>query len=500
MRKLLIGVAALLLIVSAIVAYFFWFHIRITDYPVPPRVDTPPQFEPQQSTVIATVGLPLAQVRDGLEREIPRTLASIDRRVVDCIPRETVRIAGRELFRTPKVGCTLVGRVTRGSITMSGKGQMLSASFPVSASIDIRDVGGIIERETATASAVLQMQARLGVAGDWQLRPDIRIGYRWTTEPGITVAGQRITFTRQTDAELVGILKRTERQLETQVRNVNIRSEIEKAWKSGFATLSLNGENPPVWLRLAPEGAGAGGVRVSGREISADVMLRADLQVFVGDEPAAPEATALGPNLGVPQAPGFDVTVPVLADYREVEPVILRALRRFSDDGITIEGVGKINARFDNVTVYATENGRIAVGIEGEVARSGAMSDWFEVRSRGTVWLTGTPVSEPDSEIARIEGLEVFGDMDRGMGDLLVRILERKDVRGLIEGELVEDFSRDYNDVVGKARRGIEAVTVGDLELSFDVEELEHDEISATGAGLFMPVSAKGSVTTRVER
>ena len=101
--------------------------------------------------------------------------------------------------------------------------------------------------------------------------------------------------------------------------------------------------------------------------------------------------------------------------------------------------------------------------------------------------------------MVRIEALAIYGDMELGVAYLLVRILASDDVRALIERELVEDFSHDYDSVIGKAQKGIEAVNVGDLELSFDVKELEHGAISATGKGLFMPVSAKGSVATRLD-
>ncbi|KEO90479.1 hypothetical protein EH31_10350 [Erythrobacter longus] len=497
-RKALFGVATVAVLLAGAAIYFIWFYVRIQDYSIPPRVETPPDYETHPSVVVTSVRVPIDQVRRGLEQDTPRTLFKINQRVEECVPRETVRIFKQNLFRTPKISCNLVGEVRRGTISLGGSGRTLSASFPVNAEIEIRDIGDIIKRETASATAIMTMRATLGVNADWRLRPDVRISYQWFEEPSVIVAGQRIKLTKFADPELRKILASVERSLEAQIRKVDLRSQVNSAWRSGFDTISLNRENPPVWLRVLPREAGTSGVRIAANSISTDLMLRADLEVFVGEEPAQPDATPLSANVGVSGGRGFDVTIPVLADYAQVEPVILRALRRLADRGIAKEELGTLNVTFETVTLYATENGRIAVGVEAEVEPVGNITGRIWGRSRGVVWLTGTPVTAPNSEVIRVEGLQVFGDMNTDIGDLLVRVLASDEVRTEIEQALVEDFAKDYEDVIGKARRGIRSVRLGDFDLSFDVADIKHGKITATGAGLFMPVSAQGSVTTKI--
>ncbi len=497
-RKLPLGIIALVALISAVLVYFVWFHVRILDFPVPDRIDTPPEYETEQSVVVTSLAIPIDQVRRGLERDLPRTLVQIDQRVEECVPRETVRLFKQNLFRTPRIGCNLFGEIRRGTISMSGSGRTLTASFPINAEIEIRDIGDVIKRETASATAIMTMRATLGINGDWSLRPDVSISYEWFEEPGIVVAGQRITFTKQADPEIRRILRSVETKLEAQIRQVDFRKEVAGAWRSGFDTISVNRDNPPVWLRLTPEQAGTSGVRVIGRNITTDLMLRADLEVFVGQEPARPDATALGSNIGVQRGRGFDITVPVLADYSEIEPVILRALNRLAERGIAKEELGELDVIFNAVTVYATHGGRIAVGIEAEVEPIGNITGRIWGSSSGVVWLTGTPMTEPNSEVVQVKDLEVFGDMDSDVGDLLLRVLASDDVRMEIEKALIEDFRSDYDDVIGKARAGIRSVRVGDLNLSFDVSSIDHGAISATGQGLFMPVTASGSVTTQI--
>lgn len=497
-RKALIGLSAIALLLLGAAAFFILFYVHIEDYPTPKRINTPPNYETEQSVVVTSISVPIGKVRQGLEQDVPRTLFRINQRIEECVPRETVRLFKQDLFRTPKVGCTLVGTVRRGSITLGGSGQTLSASFPIDAEIEIRDIGDVIKRETVSASAVMNMRAKLGVTGDWKISPDIHISYTWLKEPGVMVAGQRIKLTKFVEPKFKTILHSVERRLEAQIRKVDLRSDVSKAWQSGFDTISLNRENPPVWLRLTPEQAGTSGVRVAGSSILTDLMLKAKLNVIVGDEPSKPDAQPLGANIGVSRGRGFDVVVPVLADYAEVEPVILRALQKLADRGIANEDYGKLDVSFRNVTLYATENGRIAVGVEAAVEPIGSLTGRTWGKSRGVVWLTGTPVTEPNSEVVRVEGLEIFGNTDTEMGDLLIRVLESEEVKKEIERALVEDFARDYEDVIGKAQRGIGSVKLGAFNLSFDVDTIDHGAIIATGAGLFMPVSAKGGVTTKI--
>ena len=119
---------------------------------------------------------------------------------------------------------------------------------------------------------------------------------------------------------------------------------------------------------------------------------------------------------------------------------------------------------------------------------------------QGTVWLTATPVTRAGSEVLTIEGLSLYGDMDGYSGDLIIALLDQPAIKSKIESALVTDFREDYTRVVGKARKGLESVQVGRANLAFEVEDFAHGAIEVTGAGLYLPVTASGTVTTRLGR
>ncbi|MEM6857503.1 MAG: DUF4403 family protein [Pseudomonadota bacterium] len=477
--KYIFGALALLVIVF--VGLVIWSSTQVTQYPVPPRVENELKLEAAQSVVVTRATAPIGTIRKRLETALPTTLVTLDKRVEECVPKQQVKALGIKLFKMPRLACNLVGEITRGPITLGGSGSVLRAKVPIEVRIEVQNLGDIIKRETVTAAADVTVLARLGVGPDWTINSQLDLSYKWTTEPGINFAGQRITLTGPADDALAKSLNAIERELEGEIRKVDLRSEIEKVWREGHDSVSINRKNPPVWMRITPRQVGAGSLSVSRTDIAVDVMLDAALELTVGDRPEPAEPGPLGSNIGVASAPGFNLSVPVLADYKQLEPVILKALRKVSAHEIIGNRSSGIEAKFKSVELYATKNGRLAVGIETQVVPTGSFS-WAS--TSGTVWLTGQPVTTGGSEVLTIENLEVYGDMDRAAGDVLLGFLDRPVIRIRIQDALVTDFRKDYDEVVRKAEKGLKSIKVGTARLSFEVEELEHGAISVTGAGL----------------
>ena len=491
------GIAGVLLL-AILAMRMVWVANTIKEYPAPLRVETPLDFVPDDSVVVANISAPLDTVSSRLEVALPKTLVALDERVEECIPREEVSALGVDLFKTPRLGCNLKGEITRGRITLAGAGDTLMVLVPIKARIEILDLGDVVKRETVTAAADVKVAARLTVNRDWGLRPQLNLTYNWSEEPGIDFLGRRVTFTKLADKVLAQSLNDIEGVLEAEIRKVNLRSDVADIWREAHDIVSVNRDNPPGWLRITPRRIGAGSLNVVSSRVSAQVMVAAGLELVVGDRPEPGRPGPLGENGGVPAQPGFTVNVPVLADYAELEPVLLRELQKLSTSGLLREKGLNVSVDFHSVTIYATERNRLAVGIEARVRSTGRFADKYWARSRGRVWLTADPITQEGSEILTIENLEINGDMDRYSGDLLVRLLGNPVIKSRIQTALTTNFRRDYDDVVAKARKGLASVKVGDARLAFDVDEFSHGKVSVTGAGLFMPVTSRGTVAARV--
>ncbi|NML93135.1 DUF4403 family protein [Novosphingobium olei] len=474
---------------------------RQAKFTPPPRATD--GFDPpaQKSHIAVPVEARLALFRTSLESAVPRLLWTIDERGKTCVTSSKVKLLVVKV-KTPKLKCDLQGQVTRGALSLSGRGSDFIVTMPIHAVVHARNVAGML-KETASADAQVRAVVRLDLARDWNPRAKVRIEYGWTTEPGIDFLGQRIRFTDKANEKLAPVIKDVERTVEREVAKLNLRGEVANAWAQAFTSLQLNRENPPVWMRITPDKLHYGGYRVEGDaarggKLRLDLGMTATTETFVGPRPADPAPKPLPAPSPLDRRAGKLVFfIPVIADYRELEPVIAKALVKRSVRPFDIPGVGPVRAQFGKVTAYGTGHGKIAVGVQfsaSDVAnRLGT--------SRGTVWLTGTPTNAPNSRKVRFVDLSVDGATDGVGTELLLKLASLPEVNGVIADALAQDFAKDYDKLIGKIDRAIEQKREGALLIRAQIDEVETGTLIAAGQGLYLPVKASGTAAiTLVER
>ncbi|MGK6323938.1 DUF4403 family protein [Sphingomonas sp. DT-51] len=459
------------------------------DTAAPPRVGAQVGRLPaESSTIVVPVAADLATLEQGLNKETPRVLWTIDEHRDRCVAAKKLDLGIAKVKVLPDLGCRLVGQVTRGVIRLSGEGERLDLVMPVRAAVAAQNVGGVLSK-TVTGSAVVRATGRLGIVGDWQPTAKLDIAYDWREQPGIDVAGQRITFTSRADAKLKGVVRKLERDLPRQLAKLQLRDQLAALWAQGFTSIELSKHNPPAWLRVTPRALGFGGYRVDGRRLRLTLAADALTETFVGVRPQDPAATPLPPPSRVAQHAGLRFSVPVLADYRTLEPVVERTLRKLAARGISITAVGPVDVAFGKVTVFATTGGRLAVGVRAKVTPRAAHS----VTTSGEAWLTAMPYNDPGSQLVRARDVRLVARTNSAALDLLIRLLGEAQVQSAVALALQHDFRGDYTELLGKAQRAIGSRRQGDFLLSTDVTSVENGQLQVTGAGLFLPVRAQGS-------
>ena len=471
--------------------------------PRPPRVDSAPVIPQLASTLVVPVNVRLADLESELNRATPQTLWSIDQREDKCVPAQRLtacaikrkdgscRIGIKKLKVTPDLSCRIVGQVTRGRIALGGSGGNIAITMPVRATVSAQDVGGIIKRETATGAASVRAVAKLGTTPGWQPTATVRIAYDWTNPPGVTILGKRVNFVSKADAKLAGVIAGLERSLPKQLAKVQVRDKVAAAWRGAFSTLLLNRDRPPVWMRVTPQRLGVQGYSVQGRNLLLTVAAEATAETFVGIKPDAPPPTPLPPASPRIGQRGLRFNIPVLADYGELEPVVERALAKRAARGITLPKLGPVDVHFGGVTIYATDNGRLAVGVP---VRAKLQSGYLGER-RGEVWLTGLPFNAPDSEVIRVDALQIKTRSDSKAVDLMVALFTDPDTIGAIQAALTENFAKDYDHVLTAARRALAERREGDFQLTAKIDQVHHGRIVVTGRGLFLLVEASGAAS-----
>ena len=461
---------------------------------VPPRVNDAIKIEPQTSLIAVPIRADLSDLAATLEREVPRTLWTIDKPGQTCVASEDIDL-GIATLETPEIKCRLVGEVTRGRVTLGGEGREIRLSMPLHATIRAEDIGGILKRETAEADAMATAIIRLDLSRDWQPDGTVNLSYRWTDSPHLEFLGQRIELREQADEELRPILARLERELPGQLGQLQLRRRVEEAWNSAFTTLELNRVNPPVWMRVKPQEVLYGGYDIRDGRLRLRLGMSVLAETFVGDRPADPSPAPL-PNLRPldTDVGNFTLSVPVLADYRQLEPVLMEALRKRSRRPFDVPGVGPVRAQFRKVVIYGTENGRIAVGINFTASELDDPDD----PTTGTVWMTALPVNAVNSRKVGFTDFAISGTTDMTGGDLVLKLANAPVLQSYISASLAQDFENDFEELLAKVDRAITNKREGDIVIDAQIARTRTGRIRAAGNGVFLPVRAEGTASIRL--
>ncbi|HUD28534.1 MAG TPA: DUF4403 family protein [Novosphingobium sp.] len=462
----------------------------------PPRAHDAIKVDPQASLITVPIHADLGNLAAALEKDIPRTLWTIDKPDQTCVPSKQVDI-GIAKIKTPTLKCRIVGEVRRGPLRFAGKGSEIVLDMPLHAVVRAEDIGGVLKRETATADAMAHAVVRLTLAQDWSPRGTVDIRYDWTNRPHLDFLGKRIDFTEQAEEKLAPVVARLERELPGQLGKLEVRRQVERAWNSAFTTLSLNRENPPVWMRVSPKELQYGGYQLDGRRLVLNLGVKAVTETRVGKRPADPTPTPLPPVRPLEaQAGKLAFFIPVVADYAQLEPVLMKALHKRSRRPFAVPGVGPVRAEFRKATIYGTTGGRIAVGVEFTATDlAGRVGP-----ARGTVWMTGLPVNADNSRRVGFENFEVSGSTDVTGGNLILRLANTPGMAHTIAAALAQNFENDYNKLLGKIDRAIEDKREGNLLISAEVTRTRTGRIKAAGQGLYLPVWAEGTASITVQR
>jgi hypothetical protein len=484
---------------------------RGKDTPGPPRLKAEAQVPVAVSRVTVPVRADLAALEARLNAEIPTLLYSIDRQEKACVPaaRATLclkherpckgeacrnvpcKVGFKGAKVTPTLGCRVVGEVTRGPIRLSGEGDLIRLRMPVSAEVSAKDVGRILS-ETATAEAEVRADIRLGMQPDWTPTAKVEIDYSWTEKPGIELLGQRFTFARRADPELAKLIRKLEADLPRELKSLHPRARLEQAWSKGFTAIELNERHPPVWMRLTPQQLGYGGYRLEEGQLVLKLELEAKAETFVGDRPADPPVAPLPPMTPVSGTPGFRVIAPVIADYAQLEPVLERALDKLAARPIEVPAVGAVKADFGTPTIYATEGGRVAIGLP--IAARSAVG----ISTRGKVWLTGVPFNAPNSPLVKVRDLQIAGRTDNATGDLLIQLAGSPAVLGEIERAMAQDFGRDLAKLKAKIDRALTDKQLGSVVLNVRLDGIRYGVVKPLAQGAYLPVEVTGTGDLRL--
>ena len=446
----------------------------------PPRATAAAPIPAAPSTIAVPLVADLASLQRLLDAQLPQTLWTIDQGGVKC--------AG-------PLKCHVVGAAVRGPITLHGAGRDIVADIPVRAEVHARHIVGVVGA-TARGEAMLHARIRLAVARDWRVRGTVRLAYDWQTPPTIAILGAHIRFTDKADAKLRPVMAKLERTLPATLDRLDLPAKIAGLWAHAFTVFSLNAANPPVWMRVVPQRMAFGGYTVADGRLRLDLALTALTQVTVGPRPPPPPPTALPAMAAMPMTgPGGEVRafVPVVADYREIVPVIAKALAKRETYPFDLPGTGAIMVHFANVQAWGAPGGRIAVGADVATwPATGAGATRWMGATRGHIWFVARPQNAADSQRVHFTDLDVRGGTDGLHGNLLLALAGSPGFSDVVADALTQNFARDFAKLRGKIAHALADKRVGAFVITARVAQVHNGALAAWGNGLYLPVWMAG--------
>ena len=455
----------------------------------PPRAAPSPLPPPPPSSIALPVRVPLALLEAAVNDAVPKHLWQVDQPGSVCLKAGRVNMFGAKLKVTPDVKCRIVGDVIRGPIHLSSRGGKLHLAMPVAATLEARDIGGVIARKGTEAEALITADLVPALTSEGRLTARIQLRYDWRQEPTVSVLGQQIRLTEKADEKLAPILAKVEAELPQRLARLPVRAELERLWRQGFTVQSVNRRNPAAWLRLTPQALAVDGIAVERQNLRIDVRLGALAEVVLGQQPTAPAATPL-PAIGKTGGPpGLQLHSAVLADPATLQRPIDKALAKVAARGLLVPEWGRVKVRFGPSTLYATDGGKLALGLDIRARGPRQLLD-----TRGRLWLTARPETQPDSERMLVRDLALAAHPgDDVQLPLLVAVAQSTEVKAALEEALTQDFTRDYTKLLRKIDRALADVKIGEFRLAMRLDEVHHGKAVVLGQGIYLPVTAAGS-------
>jgi hypothetical protein len=482
---------------------------EIASTPAPPRVDEAVKFPEAASSLVIPISLDLSALKTQLESAIPHRLVTISENREDCTPDQYLKtclvpkfkVRG---FKVSKDGCSkwveakiadgidchIDAHADRGDISIAAQGNVITVSLPVTASATVRGRGELINKLRETVSGSINATATITADIDEQWNPVVSVtpDFSWRERANLRVLGFEITVGSKVEPEIRKAMAKLQSQIDVALAKFALRRRAEQLWASA-PTLTKVGSNPDVWLRFIPQQVGFSGLSSTPHTLDMTLMASGITQAFVGPRPSD---VPLGPLPALvktlPEA-GFQLYLPVFADYGSIEAALASLLKLDQPQQIEVPNVGTAEVTFKKVSVYPTHNGALAIGLALEADPPHQLFD-----TKGTVWLKAR--LGIDAERLRLvpSELDYGAQSDNAATNLLVAIARLPMFRSKVEGALAHDFTEHYQQALKEANAALNRDVGSGFVIEGAIVNANADDIRATPNGLYLGMFVSGSL------
>lgn len=483
-KKIALGLAA-----TAVAGIAYWYA-AVESYRGPPRTAEVVGAMSRPSRVIVPISVSLDELQKQANEKIPARLVSIAEGRDGCVPAQWINAFGIKTKITPDIDCHIEGAVDRGPVSIGGAGRNLVLSSHISAGVTVRGRGDIGQhiRETGDGALDATVGMAVDIAPDWTPQVTVNPGYRWTDAFGITVFGIRITFASKINPKIDEQLQRLKDNLPGIVAQLGLRQKAEEGWKKGFTVVPVS-ETPPVWVRFTPQEIGFPGYAIEGRFLNAQIAVAGITETFLGPKPPELAPTPLPPLKKDMQPGGFDVFVPVSADYAALADAAKKELNVGQERIVKVDALGDVRVIVNDVTLHQTTGRKLAIGVNLSAKPPQAF-----LSTKGTVWLIADIAIDNAARRIVVKSLDLYSQTDNAPVDLLASLVRVEALNKAIRDALTYNFGRDYEKALADSSKLLKRELGNGARIDGALKSATVEEVRFGPDGIILGLAATGDV------
>ena len=287
-------------------------------------------------------------------------------------------------------------KVTKaGAFKLAGFGDTLSVTAPLNVYVKGKYAPGGVEalaiEKDLTIKPIVTLVTRVRITPDWKMETQTVARVKWAETPQLVLGPVKIPIQSLLDAVLRKQGDRIGKEIDAAIaQQLNVRKEMEKAWKSAFAPMELDKEYG-VYLVMTPMALGIEPLRADGRSVHTGATLQAKVEVITGATapPKAPAATPLPrASAKLPADKGFSTTLAASIPYALLESEMQKA---FAEEPFDFPDVGR--RLLIDAWSFVPQGDRIRVGLDFRALKLGKDGKPMAKKPmKGRVYLTAAPV------------------------------------------------------------------------------------------------------------
>ncbi|MDX1546717.1 MAG: DUF4403 family protein, partial [Rhodothermales bacterium] len=250
---------------------------------------------------------------------------------------------------------------------------------------------------------------------------------------------------------------------------------------------------PPVWLAVRPVDAFALPPESRGDTLVYGLGVRAFVETLLGEPPPhalgpLPPLRALPDSLAGDALHAFQIHFPVSIPYGDANRLLTDALA-----GRDLPVHDDVALRLDGVALYGSADTLVArIDFRARLAE-----DRF--RTRGRIFLTGTPTYDPSARSIRVDGFDYDVHSQHALAEAADWFF-RNDVLAQVRGRLVLPLADRLADAQARLQEALTARAVGrHILLDARIDTIAPGRLYLVEDGITLDVTARGRLTARVQ-